>query len=257
MNTPQGQLQAIKEMRSKIIAPVDLMGCDRLASACSDPATKRFQTLIALMLSSQTRDKPTAQAHKALFSSFPTCSSLATATPSQIESLIKPVGFHRVKAVNISKVAQICLQPPLCGDIPRSLEKLQQLPGVGPKMAHLTMTCAWDDCQGIGVDVHVHRISRRLGWTKSPTPEGCRRDLERIFERALWPEINPLLVGFGQEICGAAAGKGREIDDSSSKEQSKRVRSKWPKCEICTLEDVCEYGRGRQRRMKEKAEEQD
>jgi endonuclease-3 len=75
------------------------------------------------------------------------------------------------------------------------------LPGIGPKMAHLTMQCAWHKTVGIGVDTHVHRISNRLGWVKTKNPEETRKDLEDWLPPSHWREINALLVGFGQICC--------------------------------------------------------
>lgn len=89
------------------------------------------------------------------------------------------------------------------GDIPNTLAGLQTLPGVGPKMAHICMSSAWNVVSGIGVDTHVHRISNRLNWTsKSCTdPEKTRKELESWLPKNLWREVNLLLVGFGQTIC--------------------------------------------------------
>lgn len=98
-------------------------------------------------------------------------------------------------------------------DIPRSIEELCDLPGVGPKMAHLCMTVAWGETVGIGVDVHVHRITNLWGWTGKKgtnTPEQTRMALETWLPRDRWKEINYLLVGFGQTVClsrGAKCGE--------------------------------------------------
>ena len=142
-SSPTAQLQAIRLMRSKFQAPVDIHGCHQLASQCPDPPLRRFQTLIALMLSPQTKDAVTAQAFHSLFSRFPTAHSLATeGTPSEIDTLISKVGFHNCKSLNIHKVACICSEE-YAGDIPHSVAQLVALPGVGPKIAHLTMGAAW------------------------------------------------------------------------------------------------------------------
>lgn len=87
------------------------------------------------------------------------------------------------------------------GDIPDTIEGLTSLPGVGPKMAHLCMSAAWDVTLGIGVDVHVHRITNLWAWHRTKTPEETRLALESWLPRDRWREINWLLVGFGQEVC--------------------------------------------------------
>eukprot|EP01104_Vermistella_antarctica_P020269 TRINITY_DN860_c0_g2_i3.p2 TRINITY_DN860_c0_g2~~TRINITY_DN860_c0_g2_i3.p2 ORF type:complete len:191 (+),score=22.02 TRINITY_DN860_c0_g2_i3:764-1336(+) len=102
------------------------------------------------------------------------------------------------------------------GDIPRTVQDMCKLPGVGPKMAYLCSNAAWNECVGIGVDVHVHRIANRLGWVTSKKPEDTRKTLERWMPRDLWTDVNLLLVGFGQERCGAK-----------------------PKCSTCLVKELC------------------
>ena len=117
--------------------------------------------------------------------------------------LIYPVGFYKNKAKYIKKTCQI-LRDSYNDDIPDNVKDLCKLPGVGPKMAHLTMNIAWKNQSGIGVDTHVHRIVARLGWTDPElckTPEQTRLALETWLPTDKWTEINWLLVGFGQQIC--------------------------------------------------------
>merc|ERR1711879_772591 len=104
---------------------------------------------------------------------------------------IKPVTYHTQKAKNIKKVAEI-LHARYQGDIPATFKGLTDLPGVGPKMSHLCMQYAWGKTEGIGVDVHVHRISNRLGWVRSTTPEATRKQLEEWLPREHWMPINNL-----------------------------------------------------------------
>lgn len=95
------------------------------------------------------------------------------------------------------------------------------LPGVGPKMAHLTLQVAWRNVVGIGVDTHVHRISNRLGWVKSNTPEQTRVQLEQWLPRDYWGAVNVLLVGFGQKVCLPIG----------------------PRCAECKVNSLCPTGR--------------
>lgn len=108
--------------------------------------------------------------------------------------------FFCVFCSYLKKTAAIC-HAQYNGDIPATLEELVALPGVGPKMAHLTLQVAWRNVVGIGVDTHVHRISNRLGWAKSNTPEQTRVQLEQWLPREYWGVVNVLLVGFGQKVC--------------------------------------------------------
>ncbi|KAJ1543361.1 DNA N-glycosylase and apurinic/apyrimidinic (AP) lyase [Nowakowskiella sp. JEL0078] len=195
----------IVSFRESNLAPVDTIGCGCLAQK-DDPKTFRFQTLIALMLSSQTKDQVTSAAIASL-QAHPdgglTAESILAMDNLTLDGYICKVGFHNRKTIFLKKTARI-LKEQFEGDIPKTVEKLMELPGVGPKMAYLCMQCAWFTNVGIGVDTHVHRISKRLGWVsvkKSDNPEKTREELEQWLPKEYWTELNPLLVGFGQIHC--------------------------------------------------------
>ena len=155
------------------------------------------------MLSSQTKDTVTAMAMRRLqteLSSGLTLESILLVPPPALNELIWAVGFHNNKTRYI-KAAALILRDNWNNDIPDTVEGLMSLPGVGPKMAYLCMSAAWGRTEGIGVDIHVLRISNRWGWHKTKTPEETRAALEAWLPRDKWHEINHLLVGFGQTIC--------------------------------------------------------
>lgn len=192
-----------QQMRSKVLAPVDTMGCESAAEDHRSPRDKRFQTLIALMLSSQTKDTTNALTMRRLQQELPgglTLESILKVDPVVLNELIWAVGFHNNKTRFIKRSAEI-LRDEHKGDIPDTIEGMVALPGVGPKMAYLCMSAAWGRTEGIGVDVHVHRITNLWGWHKTKTPEETRAALEAWLPRGKWHEINHLLVGFGQTIC--------------------------------------------------------
>lgn len=192
-----------QEMRSNIQAPVDTMGCEQAANANASPKDQRLSTLIALMLSSQTKDPVTFAAIQTLESSLPgglCLQALLDVEPERLNELIGKVGFHNNKTKFI-KATALLLRDKFGGDIPETVEGLTSLPGVGPKMAYLTMSAAWGKDEGIGVDVHVHRITNLWGWHKTTNPEDTRKRLEAWLPRDKWHEINHLLVGFGQMLC--------------------------------------------------------
>jgi len=169
------QIANIIEMRKLRDAPVDTMGCDVISDVLAPPQDYRFQVLVSLMLSSQTKDQVTSAAMSRLRTHGCNVDNILATSDDQLGTLIYPVGFWRRKVDYIKRTATI-LRDDFKGDIPKSIKDLCSLPGVGPKMAHLTMKCAWGDVTGIGVDTHVHRISNRLDWvektTKTPeTPE--------------------------------------------------------------------------------------
>ncbi|KAH0787721.1 DNA glycosylase [Histomonas meleagridis] len=218
---PVKQLKEIIKFRAKSAAPVDTMGCSKLGDL-SNPKLFRFQTLIALMLSAQTKDMITSQAVENLktLEGGLTPSSLSKANEETVKNLIRKVSFFNNKAKRIIEVAKIC-ERDYDGDIPDSLDALMKLPGVGLKMATLAMGTAWEKQVGIGVDVHVHRIANRLGWVKTKNPNETEAELQKVFPKELWVPLNEAIVGFGQTICGA----------------------KKQKCEECPIRDTCPYGR--------------
>lgn len=157
------------------------------------------------MLSSQTKDTVTAAAMHRLKTELPgglNLDSILEVEDKVLDSKIGKVGFHNLKTKYIKQTAVI-LRDTWRGDIPDSAEGLTSLPGVGPKMAYLCLSAAWGKTEGIGVDVHVHRITNLWNWhsKKTKTPEETRKALEGWLPRDRWHEINGLLVGLGQMVC--------------------------------------------------------
>ncbi|TBU40249.1 DNA glycosylase [Dichomitus squalens] len=233
----------IKRMRQRIVAPVDTMGCDQAQLKETDPKNQRFSTLVSLMLSSQTKDEVTdaavAKLREAVGGTL-SIDAVLGASESAISEAICKVGFWRRKTQYIRQAAQK-LKDEFGGDVPKTVDELCSLPGVGPKMAFLALQVAWKVNAGIGVDVHVHRITNRLGWHKSPTktPEETRLNLQSWLPVELHPDINHLLVGFGQTICapvgpkcdqcelsdGLCPSARKVVKASSSKTRSKKIAS--------------------------------
>jgi endonuclease III len=167
------KLEAYREINK---AAVDTMGCERLADRAKTPQIQRFQTLVSLMLSAQTKDTVTSVAVIKLQTELPgglCLESILKVDERVLDDMIKAVGFHTKKAAYIKRTSEI-LRDQYNGDIPDTIEGLTSLPGVGPKMGYLTLQVAWNKNLGIGVDVHVHRISNRLGWVKTKNPEETR-----------------------------------------------------------------------------------
>ncbi|TFK85371.1 DNA glycosylase [Polyporus arcularius HHB13444] len=235
----QETYDTIKRMRSRIVAPVDTMGCDRAQLKEADPRNQRFSTLISLMLSSQTKDEVTdaavAKLREAVGGTL-SVDAIMQADESVISEAICKVGFWRRKTQYIKQAAQK-LYDEFGSDVPKTVDELCSLPGVGPKMAFLALQVAWKLNAGIGVDVHVHRITNWLGWHKPPTktPEETRLNLQSWLPLELHPEINHLLVGFGQTICAPVGPKCDQCELSDglcpsartvTKASSSRSRSK-------------------------------
>ncbi|CAH0564282.1 unnamed protein product [Brassicogethes aeneus] len=212
-------LKNLREMRKNADAPVDKMGCDKCSDEEASPKVIRYQCLLSLMLSSQTRDEVTHAAMMRLRQHGCMVDHILETDDDVLGKLIYPVGFWKSKVKFIKKTTEI-LKNEYKGDIPNTVKDLCKLPGVGPKMAHLCMKSAWGKVTGIGVDTHVHRISNRLGWVDTKTPEETRKSLEDWLPLELWSEVNHLLVGFGQQIC-----------------QPLR-----PQCPTCLNHEICPYG---------------
>lgn len=188
----------IEKLRATRDAPVDYVGCERLADLASDQSTYEWQCLVASMLSSMTKDQANAEAMAQLQVHGNTVQRIAETPVEEIDRLIAKVGFHATKAKSLQAAARICIEKH-GGRVPRTLEGLMALPGVGPKMAHLTMHAAFDEQVGICVDTHVHRIANALGWLESRSAEETRIKLEAWLPKKHWPGVNVLLVGFGQQ----------------------------------------------------------
>lgn len=195
------------------------MGCENLAEEHRSPRDRRLQTLVALMLSSQTKDPVTAAAMKNLQAGLAggfNLEALLEVEPDELNRMIGSVGFHNNKTKYIKATALI-IKEHFQGEIPDTIEGLISLPGVGPKMAYLTMSAAWGRDEGIGVDVHVHRITNLWKWNKTNTPEQTRAALESWLPRDRWHAINHLLVGLGQTVCLPVGRKCGECDLNAKK----------------------------------------
>ncbi|KOS20279.1 Endonuclease III -like protein [Escovopsis weberi] len=215
---PPSDWEAVYEVVRRMRAPggaahgaaVDTMGCERLADRSASPRDQRFHTLIALMLSSQTKDTVNAAAMRRLQRELPAWApgapvglnleNVLAVAPETLNEMIWAVGFHNNKTRYIKRAAEV-LRDEWGGDIPDTVEGLTGLPGVGPKMAYLCLSAAWGRTEGIGVDVHVHRITNLWGWHSTRQPEETRAALEAWLPRDRWREINGLLVGLGQAVC--------------------------------------------------------
>lgn len=214
----QKHLKNIRQMRSGRDAPVDQMGAEKCFDQNAAPEVMRYQVLLSLMLSSQTKDQVTSAAMAKLREHGLSVQKILETDEETLGKLIYPVGFWKSKVKYIKQTTEI-LHEKYGGDIPDNVAELVKLPGVGPKMAHLVMDIAWNRVSGIGVDTHVHRISNRLKWVKKETknPEDTRVALEDWMPRDLWSEMNWLLVGFGQQMCLPVA----------------------PRCSDCLNRDIC------------------
>jgi endonuclease-3 len=181
-----------------------------------DQQKNAFHVHNSTMLSAQTRDAVTAEASKRLFRVARTPQAMAKLTPAQIQPLIYPVSFYRNKAVHVQQACEQ-LVTRFGGIVPKTMEELLTLPGVGRKTANLVLILAHRSADNICVDTHVHRISNRLGWVSTRTPDETEQALYAVADRRWWPIINLYLVIWGQNVC----------------------RPVYPLCGECAVADLC------------------
>jgi endonuclease-3 len=176
-----------------------------------------FKILIGTILSARTRDENTTKAVNKLFARFKTPQELADADINEIKDLIHSIGFYNVKAERIKQVSRIIVDR-FVGTVPSDIDRLLELPGVGRKTANCVLVYAFNK-PAIPVDVHVHRISNRLGLVETKTPEQTEMELAKMFDQKHWLKINDTFVMYGQNICLP-------------------VR---PNCSPCSLKKMCQY----------------
>ncbi len=175
-----------------------------------------FKVLVATILSARTKDETTTQVVRKLFKVVTCPDDLRRISLPGLEKLLHPVGFFRVKAKHLKALPDV-LDREFGGRIPETIDELCKLPGVGRKTANLVVTVAFDK-HGICVDVHVHRITNRLGLIQTKTPLETEMRLREILPKRYWKSWNRQLVSFGQTLC-------------------KPVR---PQCERCPITPFCE-----------------
>lgn len=158
-----------------------------------------FRTLISCILSLRTQDRTTVAASSRLFAVADTPEDILGLRAFRIEKLIYPVSFYRVKAKTIRAISRKILED-FDGDVPDTIDELISLPGVGRKTANIVVTLGFGK-PGIAVDIHVHRISNRLGYVKTKNADSTELELRKKLPRKYWIEFNDLLVTYGQNLC--------------------------------------------------------
>jgi endonuclease-3 len=198
VNTPNSRDVAwIMRGLALAITGLELPVIEKIAEEQREDA---FQVLIATLLSARTQDATTAGASDRLFRKARTPKRMAALSVREIAALIYPVSFYRTKATHVKATCGILLER-FAGRVPGTMEELLTLPGVGRKTANLVLILGFKSLRNICVDIHVHRISNRLGWVRTKTPEQTEQDLyERVAAR-WWPYINLYLVTWGQNVC--------------------------------------------------------
>lgn len=208
--------RTISTVMTNLGQAIGAMELPAIEKISEEQVTTPFHVLIATMLSAQTRDPVTHEASMRLFAVAPTPETLAQLTEARIAELIFPVSFYRTKAGHVRDTARI-IATTHQGRVPRNMNELLTLPGVGRKTANLVLIVAHRSAENICVDTHVHRIANRLGWVATKTPEQTEQALYAVVPRRWWAPINLHLVTWGQNVC----------------------RPVYPLCDACAIRPWC------------------
>ena len=210
---PRRRIRAVMRRLARAIDGLEEPAVEKIAE---DQKKDPFQVLVATMLSAQTKDAVTHAAATRLFAVARTPRTMRKLRIKAIERLIYPVSFYRHKAVHVHETCTQLIAR-YDGRVPETMEGLLTLPGVGRKTANLVLILAHASPDNICVDTHVHRISNRLGWVSTRTPEETEHALYAAADRRWWPVVNLYLVTWGQNVC----------------------RPVYPLCGTCVLFDLC------------------
>jgi endonuclease III len=175
-----------------------------------------YELTSATILSAQCTDERVNMVTPRLFQRFPDALSLAGARQEEVEEIVRSTGFFRSKAKNLIGMADAVVERH-GGEIPRTMDELTALPGVGRKTANVVLGNAFGLDEGVVVDTHVKRLSNRLGFTRAASPERIEVDLVALFPRERWTMLSHLLIFHGRQVCVARK----------------------PRCNQCVLADLC------------------
>lgn len=187
-------------------------------ATCSLDFKSPFEMLVAVCLSAQCTDERVNKTTPSLFAVYDTPEEFANADLDKIENLIHPCGFYKNKAKNLKAAGKKIIND-FNGEVPRNMDDLMKIPGVGRKSANVIMLEAFDDAQGIAVDTHAKRISNRIGFSKEAEPTKIEIDLCKLIPKEYWKDVNHIFIWHGRNIC----------------------TSQKPKCEKCALKKFCDY----------------
>lgn len=191
-----------------------------------------FELVIAVLLSAQTTDVAVNAVTPELFERWPDPASMAAANPEEVAQVIHRLGFYRTKSQHCVGCAQMIVAD-YGGEVPRTMEELVRLPGVGRKTANIVLNKAFGIVEGIAVDTHVFRIAQRMGLTTAKAPLEAEKDLLAVIPRELWDGVNSQWIRHGRATCTARLAK----------------------CEECPCADLCpkrpvRHGAGKTRRKR-------
>ncbi len=208
--------ESLKSKRERVLQVCELMNEHYPHPEPALHFDSPFRLTIAVLLSAQTTDAAVNKVTPVLWEHYPTIEALAGANVDDVAEILHSIGFFRTKAANCIKCAQMILSD-FGGEVPRTMEELQKLPGVGRKTANIVMNVGFGLCEGIAVDTHVFRIAHRLKLSNAKEASATEQDLLKIIPQEKWTSVNDQWIRFGRETCSAQR----------------------PKCDVCFLADIC------------------
>ena len=189
-------------------------------ATCALDHRNPYELIVATILSAQCTDKRVNMVTPALFKKYPDAKAMSVANPDELQEMIKSTGFFRNKTKSLLGMSQAVTEQH-AGAVPRTMEELVKLPGVGRKTANVVLGNAFDVNVGVVVDTHVSRLSQRLALTRETEPLKIEQDLMSLFPREQWTMLAHLLISHGREVCIARR----------------------PLCEKCVVNDLCPASR--------------
>jgi len=201
---------------SRVLKIIELLEKEHPDAKIALHYTNPLELLVATILSAQCTDKRVNFVTKTLFKRYKTAEDYAKADLKELEEIIRSTGFYRNKAKNIKKCCQILVEK-FNSQIPKTMEELLMLPGVARKTANIVLSNAYGIIEGIAVDTHVRRLTKRLKLTENEEPNKIEKDLMKIVPKNQWMRITDLLIFHGRRICKANN----------------------PKCDVCVLNKLC------------------
>ena len=188
-------IDTVYKILTKHVEDYNVPVVDLIEIQTEDP----FKVLIATILSARTKDEVTAQVCKRLFAVVKNLNDFNKLSNKELEDLIYPVGFYKTKAKHLKELPKV-IKDEFNEIIPKTIDELIKLPGVGRKTANLVVSVAFKK-QGLCVDTHVHKIMNRLGYVKTKTPFETEMELRNKLPKKYWMQTNRLFVAFGQNLC--------------------------------------------------------
>jgi len=202
--------------KNRVLKIIELLEKEHPDAKIALNYTNPLELLVATILSAQCTDKRVNIVTKMLFKKYRKAEDYANADLAELEEDIRPTGFYRNKARNVKKCCQILVEK-FNSEVPKTMDDMVELPGVARKTANIVLSNAYGVIEGIAVDTHVRRLSKRLGLSEHKDPNKIERDLMEIVPKTEWMRIADLLIFHGRRICVARK----------------------PECGVCVLNKLC------------------